>query len=119
MTVGRVAWAVGVFGTVTTFLLAVGADGIGAVFAFFQLGFLVGAPLAIVLQRELRSWPMVVVVSVPLSIALSAIAVQLLIWFRIATGELVVLTATAYGLALALLVAADGIGDAAVRSRSR
>ncbi len=100
------------FGALTTFLLAVGADGIGGVMVFFQLGFLVGAPLAILLQRELRSWPMVVVVSVPLSIALSAIAVQFLIWFRVATSELLVITATAYGLVLALLLASYGVDQA-------
>ncbi len=52
---------------------------------------------------------MVVVVSVPLSIAISAIAVQFLIWFRIANGEFLVMTATAYGVVLALLLTADGI----------
>lgn len=117
MTVGRMTWVAGAFGALTTLLLAVGADAVGGVFAFFQLGFLVGAPLAIVLQQELRSWPMVVVVSVPLSIAISAIAVQFLIWFRIANGELLIMTATVYGVVLALLLAADGIGRSASESR--
>ncbi len=113
MSFRQTVWTTGVFGVLSAFMLAVGADGLGGIMAFFQLGFFVGAPMAILLQQELRSWPMVVVVSVPLSIALSAISVQFLIWFRIASGELLVLTATAYGVVLALLLAANGLPSAA------
>lgn len=105
--------ATAAFGALSALTLAVGLDSLGGVLAFFQLGFLVGAPMAIVLQQELRSWPMVVVVAVPLSIALSAISVQFLIWFRIASGELLIITATTYGVVLALLLAANGLPSAA------
>ncbi len=110
MTVGQSAWVVGIFGAVTTLLLLVGADSVGGVFALFQLGFLVGAPLAFVLHQELRSWQVVMVVAIALSIALSAISVQVLIWFRVATAELLVATATAYGVVLALLLASADLG---------
>ena len=110
MTVRQGAWMVGGFGAITTLLLAIGADSIGGVFALFQLGFLVGAPLAFVLHHELRSWPVVAVISAALSIALSAISVQFLIWFRIANAELLVATATAYGVVLALLLSSADLG---------
>lgn len=111
MSVRRSAWAVGAVGAVTTLLLLVGADGIGGVLALFQLGFMVGAPLAFVLHRRLRSWQVVLVVAVALSIALSAISVQFLIWFRIASAELLVTTATAYGVVLALLLSGADLGS--------
>ncbi len=118
MTVRQGAWSVGGFGAVTTLLLAVGADSIGGVFALFQLGFLVGAPLAFVLHHELRSWQVVMVMSAALSIALSAISVQFLIWFRIASAELLVATATAYGLVLALLLSSADLGRDRQRDRT-
>lgn len=111
MTVRDLAWAVGVFGVLTTLLLLVGANSIGGIFAFFQLGLFVGAPLALMLQSELRSVAVSVVVAAVLSIALSAIAVQLLIWFRVASAELLVISATAYGLALALLLSSEDLGQ--------
>lgn len=115
MTVRQGAWVVGVFGALTALALAVGADTVGGVMALFQLGFLVGAPLAIVLYHDLRSWPVVCVVSLALSIALSAIAVQFLIWFRVASGELIVATATTYGVVLALLLSSSDYGRVEVR----
>lgn len=105
-------WISGVVGLLTTLLLAVGADNLGGLLALFQLGLLVGAPLAIILQVELRSWPMATVIAVPLSIALSAISTQFLIWFRIGSPPLIVLTASCYGIMLALLVAsATNLGE--------
>lgn len=110
MTVRQSAWGVGIFGAITALLLLVGANSVGGIFALFQLGFLVGAPLAFVLHEELRSWQVVMVVAVALSIALSAISVQFLIWFRVATAELLVATATTYGVVLALLLASVDLG---------
>lgn len=105
MSLQRMCWISGTVGVLTTLLLAVGADSVGGLLALFQLGLLVGAPLAIILQTELRSWSMAVVIAVPLSIALSAISTQFLIWFRIGSAPLIVLTASCYGIVLALLVA--------------
>ncbi|MGI9597752.1 MAG: hypothetical protein ACR2QK_16430 [Acidimicrobiales bacterium] len=120
MTVGQSAWGVGIFGALTALLLLIGADSVGGVFALLQLGFLVGAPLAFVLHQELRSWQVVLVVAVALSIALSAISVQFLIWFRVATAELLVVTATAYGVVLALLLSsADLTRDRTIDGESR
>lgn len=114
MSVRKIAWGVGLFGALTAFLLLVGANNIGGIFAFFQLGLFVGAPLGVILHNELRSWAVATVISAALSVALSALAVQFLIWFRVASAELLVVTATAYGLALALLLASqesESIGD--------
>ncbi len=105
MSLHRMCWISGVVGVLTTLMLIVGFDSLGGLLAFFQLGLLVGAPLAVILQMELRSWPVSVVVVVPLSIALSAISTQFLIWFRVGSPPLIVLTASAYGIGLALLVA--------------
>lgn len=110
MNVRQVAWWVGGFGVLTTLLQLIGLDTIGGIFALFQLGLFVGAPLAVVLHTELRSWAVVTVISAALSVALSAIAVQFLIWFRVASGELLVVTATAYGVVLALLLAQQDFG---------
>ena len=110
MNVRQVVWAVAAFGAVTALLLLVGANNIGGVFALFQLGLFVGAPLAVILHSELRSWAVAGVISAALSVALSAISVQFLIWFRVASGELLVVTATAYGAVLALLLASQDFG---------
>ncbi len=107
MNVRKVVWAVGLFGALTTLLLLVGANNIGGIFAFFQLGLFIGAPLGIILHNELRSWAVATVISAALSVALSALAVQFLIWFRVASPELLVVTATAYGLVLALLLSSQ------------
>ena len=106
----RLIWSIGGFGLLTALLLLIGLNTIGGVFALFHLGLFVGAPLALVLQKELRSWMVATVISAVLSVALSAIAVQLLVWFRIASGELVVVTATAYSVVLALLLAQQDFG---------
>ncbi len=119
LNVGQSAWAVGALGAATVVAMLAGADTVGGILALFQLGLFVGAPLAVVLHRELRSWPIFVVVAAGLSIALSAIAVQSLIWFRVANGELVVATATAYGIVLALLISSvePGLGGSERRDR--
>lgn len=110
MTVRQSAYGVGIFGALTTVLLLLGLDSIGGVFALFQLGLFVGAPLAVVLHHELRSWRVVIVVAAALSVALTAIAVQVLIWFRVATSELLVVSATSYGVVLAWLLSSADLG---------
>ncbi len=110
MTVRQSAYGVGIFGALTAVLLLLGLDSIGGVFALFQLGLFVGAPLAVVLHHELRSWRVVIVVAAALSVALTAIAVQLLIWFRVATSELLVVSATSYGVVLAWLLSSADLG---------
>jgi hypothetical protein len=98
-----VAYGVAGFGLLTALTLLVGLDSVGGVMALIQLCLGVGTPLALVLLDRLRSWQVTVVVAAALSIALSALSVQFLIWFRIATPVYLVLTATAYGVVLALL----------------
>ncbi|MEM7272327.1 MAG: hypothetical protein AAF547_04540 [Actinomycetota bacterium] len=112
MTVTQSAYGVGIFGAITAALMFAGLDAVGGIFALFQLGLFVGAPLAIVLHHELRSWRVVLVVAAALSLALSAISVQFLIWFRVASGELLVVTATTYGVVLAWLLSSADLGRA-------
>jgi hypothetical protein len=85
-----------------------GLGDVGGVLALIHLGGLIGAPLAMILNRHLRSVPAAMALSVALSIALSALAVQSLIWFELAGRLLLVVVGTAYGLALAgLLIGND------------
>lgn len=91
-------------GVLTVVLLVLGFETAGGLLALVQLGGLIGAPLALVLNRRLRSIPVVVALSFGLSLALSALSVQSLIWFGTATGELLVVTGTAYGCLVAALV---------------
>ncbi|MEM7337564.1 MAG: hypothetical protein AAF467_02885 [Actinomycetota bacterium] len=103
-------------GIASVLALLVGLRSIGGVLALVQLCGLVGAPLALILNRQLRSRSVVAVLSVALSIGMSALAAQSLIWFDLATRPALVATATAYGLVLALLLAerdaAEGTGRA-------
>lgn len=91
-------------GVASAVLLALDIGLVGEVLAMVQLGALVGAPLAMPLHHELRSWPVVIVVGIALSIALTSLAAQSLIWFDLAGRELLVLLATGYGVALAWLL---------------
>lgn len=97
-------------GVVTAALLALGAGTIGGLLALVQLGGLIGLPTAALLRDDLRSSAATVVIAAVLSIAITAIAVQSLVWFELATAELIVLLATAYGVVLARLLAATGPG---------
>lgn len=100
-------WGVAGVGLVTFVLLALGVDTLGSILALFQLCLLVGAPTALQLADALRSRAAVVVLSVALSIAITALAVQSLVWFHLAISELIVLTSTAYGIVIAVLLDAD------------
>ena len=104
MRIRFVALAVTVSGILTAVMLAAGFGTVGGLMALVQLGGLVGAPVALVLHRSLRSWPVSVVISGVLSLSLSALAGQSLVWFGFAIPEAVVLAATAYGLGLAWLL---------------
>lgn len=94
------------WGLATLAALLLGFETIGGLLALIHLGGLVGAPLAMILNRQLRSIPVVIALSVALSIALSAVAVQSLIWFRVASGPALVLAGTVYGCVLAGLLQA-------------
>jgi hypothetical protein len=83
---------------------AVGLDNLGGLLALVHLGGLIGAPLALTLNRQVRSPSVVVVLSIALSLALSALAVQSLIWFSAANRLLLIAVGTAYGVGLALLL---------------
>lgn len=106
-TVRQLAAWVGLFGLITVGLMLIDRQTIGALFALVQLGAFVGAPLAWLLLPQLRSRAVVFVVGIALSIALSALAAQSLIWFSLAEAELVVLAATVYGVVLAWLLSTD------------
>jgi len=95
------------FGLVTAAALAAGFGNLGGLLALVQLCGLVGAPLAMILDRHVRSASVVVALSIALSMALSALVVQVLIWFSVAYRVLLVITATAYGLGLASLLVGD------------
>lgn len=99
------------WGLATLLFLIVGLETIGGLLALVHLGGLIGAPLAVVLNRQLRSIPVVVALSIALSLALSGLAVQSLIWFSAATAELLVVTGTAYGCVLAALLGDDPGGQ--------
>lgn len=92
------------WGTVTTLVLVLGASSVGALMALIHLGVLVGAPLAIVVSRQLRVTATAAVMSVTLSVALSALTAQSLVWFGLARPWLVVALTTVYGLLLSALV---------------
>ena len=91
-------------------LLALNVGPVGEVLAMIQLGVVVGAPLAMLLHHELRSWPVVIVVGIGLSIALTSLAAQSLIWFDLAGPEMLVMLATGYGVALAWLLSTADLG---------
>lgn len=107
ISVRQLATWVGLFGLVTVGLMLIGQQTIGGLLALLQLGGLVGAPLAWLLHPQLRSRAVVAVIGVALSIALSALAAQALVWFDLAEPELVVLAATVYGVVLAWLLSSE------------
>lgn len=104
------AFWVGLFGLLTVGMMLVGWQTIGQLCALVQLGVFVGAPLARLLQPQLRSWAAVAVFAPLLSIALSALAAQSLVWFDLAEPELVVLAATGYGVMLTWLLSSEEKG---------
>ena len=106
MSVRQLTMWVGGFGLITAFLLFIGFNTLGQLFALAQLAGFVGAPLAHLLQEQLRSRVVIAVVGIALSISLSSLAVQSLIWFDLASRELTVLLATGYGVMLAWLLSA-------------
>lgn len=108
ISVRRLATSVGLFGLLTVVLMFIGLETIGRLFALLQLGVFVGAPLAWLLHPQLRSRAIVLVVGVALSLALSGLAVQSLMWFSLAGRELIVLATTAYGVVLAWLLSSPG-----------
>lgn len=105
------------FGALTALVLAVGAGTLGGLMALFHLCFLVGAPLALLVADDLRSRAAVVVVSAALSVAIAAIAVQSLVWFELASPELIVVLATVYGVTLAQLLGVGATDDGETRAR--
>ena len=106
--------AVTLTGILTAGALALGLGTIGGLMALVQLGGLVGAPVALVLHRSVRSRPVSIMVSGALSLALSALAGQSLVWFGFASPETVVLAATVYGLCLAWILDAGGRNPSAL-----
>ncbi len=99
----RIGAVVG-FGILTAVVLALGAGTIGGLMAVVQLGGLIGAPTAALLVADPRSRAAAVVLASVLSVAVTAIAVQSLVWFELASAELIVLLATAYGAVVARLL---------------
>lgn len=99
---------VGASGLLTVLLLLSGLEPVGQLFALVQMVGLVGAPLAVLLHRDLRSRALVAAVSIAVSLAVSALAVQSLSWFDLLTPELAVLVSTAYGFVLVWLLTGTG-----------
>lgn len=105
-----IGWGLATFGVQLIVRLTGGSSlggDIGGLMALIHLGGLIGAPLALILNRHLRSTSVVFALSIALSIALSALAVQSLIWFAVATRLTLIATGTAYGVGLALLLSAE------------
>ncbi len=107
ISVRQLATWVGLFGLMTVGLLLMDRQTTGQLFALAQLGVFVGAPLAWLLYPQLRSRAVVAVVGVALSVGLSSLAAQSLIWFGLAGREAVVLAATVYGVVLAWLLSSE------------
>ncbi len=101
-------WAIVAFGLLTSLVLALGFGTLGGLMALVQLGGLIGAPTASLLRDDLRSRAAAIVIASVLSIAVTAIAVQSLVWFELASAELIVLLATVYGVLLARLLSLTG-----------
>jgi hypothetical protein len=110
MTGNRLVMGVAGFGAVCALFLFFGFNNVGGLMAALQLCLLVGAPVAVALREELKSWLVVAAVSVVLSIGLTAISVQFLIWFEVATAAALVAMTTAYSVAVALLMSSVGVG---------
>jgi hypothetical protein len=107
MTVRRMIVVVLVSGAATAGAQLAGWGDLGGLMALIHLGGLIGAPLALILNRHLRSTPVMFALSIALSIALSALAAQSLIWFTVATRLALIVTGTAYGAGLAWLLVAE------------
>lgn len=107
MTVRRMILVVLAFGAATMAVQAVGLGDLGGLMAFIQLGGLLGAPLAMILNRHLRSTSVAFVLSIGLSLSLTALAVQSLTWFTAATRLSTIAVATLYGAGMAWLLAAE------------
>lgn len=88
----------------TVVALGAGLETIAGTLSFVHLSGLIGAPLGMALQRQLRSLAVVVAVSIGLSVAMTALAAQLLLWFGLSERPLLIVTATAYGLVVSVLV---------------
>jgi hypothetical protein len=99
MTLAIAAW-----GAAAALALTVGLTGLGGVMALVYLGGLAGTPVAVRLRPQVRSMAVVVVLAIGLSLAMTGLAAQLLIWFGVATRAMLVVTATFYGSALSLLL---------------
>ena len=97
-------------GLLTVILLLIGFEPVGQLFALVQMVGLVGAPLAVLLNQDLRSRGVAAAVSVAVSLALSALAVQSLSWFDLLTPELAVLVSTAFGFVLVWLLSSTAVG---------
>ncbi len=104
MTIRQMMQLVLAWGVVSVVAHLLGLDDVAGILSFIHLGGLIGAPLAMVLNRHLRSTSATIALAVALSFALSALAVQSLIWFSLATRVSLLVVATAYGLGLASLL---------------
>lgn len=92
------------WGIATVGALFAGWATLGGLLAVVHLGGLIGAPLAVVVHRRLRSVPVAIALSLALSLALSALAAQSLTWFGAAADVPIVIVATVYGVALGTLL---------------
>ncbi len=107
ITVRRMILLVLGFGALTMLVQVAGLGDLGGLMALVHLGGLIGAPLALILNRHLRSASVTFVLSIALSLALTGLAVQSLIWFTAATRLTTLAAATLYGAAIAWLLSSE------------
>ena len=110
----QISMVVIVWGVLTVVTSAAGWDTLGGMAALVQVCLLVGSPLALTLRSTVRSPTVVAVLAVALSLAITAVAAQSLIWFSIASRSLIVVAATLYGVGLGALVG-QGLPEPAPR----
>jgi hypothetical protein len=100
MTLNQATWVVVLWGSITVVMLLVGPSGLAAGCALLHTCGIVGTPLAITLHRQVRSVLVVVAMAFSLSLALTALTSQALVWFSLANGPLIVVAATINGVVL-------------------
>lgn len=116
MTVRRMILVVLGFGAATFAVQLAGLGDLGGLMALIHLTGLIGAPLALILNRHVRSTPAVLALAVALSVAQSALAVQVLVWFSVATRLALIATATLYSAGIAWLLSSETVAEPVGRS---
>ena len=104
----------GAVGLLVVIGFAAGVHAVVAVPALVHQCFLVGLPLALSLRSAIRAPQVVLALAFPLSVALTALSVQFLVWFEWATPMAIVGLSSLYGAVLGLLLDPGDAGLPAV-----